>query len=143
MDFVAGQSRNPFPASAAGRLLLLSWLIVFTSTAEVAWRNSGSGSLSSASARLDPNSAPWWELTVLPEVGPSLARRIVDYRDEYLAKGNTSAAVPAFRSVDDLDAVKGIGPKTIARLSTHLQFKGRADLSKPAGTPGDNRNSQK
>lgn len=143
MDFAAEQSKSYASTSATVWLLMLGWLIVFASTADVAWRTIESAPAGDVSARLNPNLAPWWELTVLPEIGPSLARRIVDYRVAHAAKGNATSAVPAFRSVDDLDAVKGIGPKTIARLASHLQFEGGSDLPKPAGTPGDNRHTQK
>lgn len=52
------------------------------------------------------NRATLDELTLLPGVGPALAERIVDYR-----KKNG-----AFGSVDDLDKVKGIGPKKLEKL---------------------------
>jgi len=59
---------------------------------------------------LDVNAARLDDLTALPRVGPSMARRIVALRD---ARGG-------FGSVDELDDVKGIGPKTLARLAPLL-----------------------
>ena len=56
--------------------------------------------------QLDLNEADEMELTLLPRIGEVLAKRIVDYRNE---NGN-------FDSVDDLLNVKGVGPKTLARL---------------------------
>jgi len=50
------------------------------------------------------NSATMEELIMLPGIGPALAQRIVDDR---------SAHGP-FVSVEDLERVSGIGPKTIA-----------------------------
>ncbi len=60
--------------------------------------------------RLDLNAATWVELSQLDGVGETLAERIVERRE---MRG-------PFESVDDLDAVKGIGPKTLERLRPHL-----------------------
>ena len=49
---------------------------------------------------IDLNTAGPDELSLLPGVGPSLAARIVEDR---LARG-------PFRTVDDLDRVRGVGP---------------------------------
>ncbi len=67
--------------------------------------------------RIDPNSAPWWELTIIPGVGPTTARRIVSFRSE-----NRGAVDGPFRRPADLQAVHGIGPKTSARLAPYLAF---------------------
>ncbi len=56
--------------------------------------------------RIDINQASAVELTELPGIGPALAARIVAHRAE---RG-------PFRTVDDLDAVKGIGPSTVEGL---------------------------
>ena len=55
---------------------------------------------------LDLNRATAQELEGLPGVGPVLAQRIVQWRD---AHGR-------FRSLEDLNAVKGIGEKKLSRL---------------------------
>ncbi|CAN5734431.1 hypothetical protein BH24ACT22_BH24ACT22_09110 [soil metagenome] len=52
------------------------------------------------------NTADAEELDELPEVGPSTAQEIVDHRQ---ANG-------LFRTVDDLEAVSGIGPKTLEKI---------------------------
>ena len=57
--------------------------------------------------RVDINHA---ELSQLPEVGETLARRIVDSRTE----------VGPFRDNDDLRRVRGIGPKTLERIKPYL-----------------------
>jgi competence ComEA-like helix-hairpin-helix protein len=46
------------------------------------------------------------DLELLPGIGPAIARRIVESR----------TAEGPFRSVDDLDRVKGIGERTVERL---------------------------
>lgn len=65
--------------------------------------------VSDAPARLliDLNNAHARELEMLPSIGPTIAQRIVDHRNEH----------GPFDSLDDLDDVHGIGPKTIAKVS--------------------------
>jgi competence protein ComEA len=62
----------------------------------------------SAEARplVDLNAASQAELERLPGVGPSLARRIIEYRGRH----------GPFASVDSLGGVWGIGPRTLERL---------------------------
>lgn len=59
--------------------------------------------------RIDINAASVHELDLLPEIGPALAQRIVDHRAEH----------GPFPTLDDLDDVRGIGPKTVAALADH------------------------
>ena len=56
--------------------------------------------------RLNINEATERQFTLLPGIGPSLASRIIAYRQEH---GD-------FSSVDDLEEVKGIGPKKVDRF---------------------------
>jgi len=71
---------------------------------------SGKGSAGSVqqmkTGRLNVNQATVRQLTLLPGIGPSLAGRIVEYRE-------TSGP---FRSPSDLVKVKGIGPKKLAKF---------------------------
>ncbi len=62
--------------------------------------------------RVDLNQAAWSELVNLPYVDELLARRIVEYRDQY----------GPFKSVDDLRKVRGIGPKTMEHLRPYLEL---------------------
>jgi competence protein ComEA len=55
---------------------------------------------------IDLNRATALELEALPSVGPALAGRIVSLR----------AARGGFKSVNELDDVKGIGPATLKKL---------------------------
>jgi len=59
------------------------------------------------------NTATVKQLQKLPGVGPSKARRIVEYRKKR-----------PFRRVRDLRRVKGIGRKTLAKMKGHLVVKG-------------------
>ena len=55
---------------------------------------------------VDINTADVEELDELPEVGPSRAEEIIEYRQ---ANGS-------FRTVEELEEVSGIGPKTIEKI---------------------------
>ena len=65
----------------------------------------GTGAAAGA-AKVGLNSATAEQLETLPRIGPALAARILAYR----------AAHGAFRSIDELGEVGGIGPKTLAGL---------------------------
>jgi predicted DNA-binding helix-hairpin-helix protein len=69
---------------------------------------------------VDPNTAPWWELTVLPQIGEVTAKKIVAYR--VAAASSRSEASPIFRRAADLEQVPGIGPKTARRIAPYLRF---------------------
>lgn len=61
---------------------------------------------SEISLKVDINDADVEELDELPEVGPSTAEAIIEYRQ---ANG-------AFTAVEELEDVPGIGPKTIEKI---------------------------
>lgn len=69
---------------------------------------------------LDLNCVDAAALELLPGVGPALAQRIVAHRAE----------AGRFASVDALDAVRGVGPKTLAAVRPLLSV----GLSCPAST---------
>ena len=79
-------------------------------------------SLPEACNAIDPSSAPWWELSVLPGIGETLARRIVDYRNTASQDSQEDGAVVAFDRVGDLQEVRGIGPKKLLRAGPYLKF---------------------
>jgi len=60
----------------------------------------------SLTRRVNINAATMAELEMLPGIGPALARRIIEDRDTH----------GPFQTLDALDRVKGIGPRTIDRL---------------------------
>jgi competence protein ComEA len=59
------------------------------------------------SLRVDINTADVQELDELPEVGPSTAQSIVEYRQ---TNGQ-------FSSVDELEEIPGIGPETLEQIA--------------------------
>lgn len=67
---------------------------------------------SSVSFPVNVNTAGREELTALPGIGETIADRIVAYRQ---ANG-------AFRSLEDLDNVKGIGSTTLEKLKGKVSF---------------------
>lgn len=59
---------------------------------------------------IDINDATAAQLQALPEIGPRLAQRIVEHRDNY----------GPFSSVDELMEIKGFGPATLAEIQSLL-----------------------
>lgn len=71
-------------------------------------------SLAVSAAAVNINSADAKTLeTSLVGVGPATAKAIVDYRTKH----------GAYKSVDDLDKVKGIGPKLIEKNRANIILK--------------------
>jgi len=60
---------------------------------------------------VDLNSATHSDLMSLPGIFPDIAGRIIAYRRDH----------GGFATVEGLDSVKGIGPKTLARLRPYLR----------------------
>ena len=71
------------------------------------------------------NTAGASELQQIPGIGPSTAQKILDTRKSY----------GAFKSVDDLLAIKGIGPKKLDKMRKHLSV-GKPPAKSPAKQPG-------
>jgi len=61
-------------------------------------------------ASININTASEIELQKLPRIGPKIAKRIIDYRE------NTGE----FKSINDLQKVKGIGKKTFEKLAVYI-----------------------
>ena len=74
---------------------------------------------------VEPNQAAWFELAQLPGIGPSLARRIVDFRE--VERARVSDGRPIFARPADLRRVKGLGQKKVARVGRLLWFEASAD----------------
>ncbi len=64
-----------------------------------------------AEFRVDINQADWPEFSLLPGIGETLARRIVESRQ---AEGD-------FADAEQLRRVRGIGPKTLQRIRPYLR----------------------
>jgi len=69
---------------------------------------------------INPNNASTASLMRLPGIGTDRADRIIAFRSEYLKKQSTK---PAFSCPEELQKVKGIGPKTVAQIRKWLKFE--------------------
>jgi competence protein ComEA len=70
--------------------------------------------------KINPNKAQIASLVRLPGIGVSRAEAIVAYRSNF---SNTESGKVVFCSSDDLQKVKGIGPKTAQNISQWLKFE--------------------
>lgn len=70
------------------------------------------------------NSANAEQLMLLPRVGPSIAQRIVEFREQ---NGR-------FKAVEDLMLVRGIGEKTFALIEPHIAVTGDTTLTEKVAT---------
>ena len=68
------------------------------------------------------NTATSEQLQLVPGIGPVTADKILQMRKSY----------GAFKSVDDLRAVRGIGPKRLEKMRKYLTVGKAASQSKPA-----------
>ena len=70
------------------------------------------------------NTANSADLQQVPGIGPSTAQKILDTRKSY----------GAFKSVDDLLAIKGIGPKRLEKMRKYLTV-GKPSSKKQSASP--------
>ncbi len=70
--------------------------------------------LQRAAEKIDPNTASVGSLMRLPGVGPAYARAIVAYRGAHGPR--------PFRTLQDLDPIKGIGPAAIHEMARYPQY---------------------
>jgi len=102
--------------ACAGCVLFISLLAIAISIFIQHHRGSGLIDLEDPHERdeiefqVDLNTAEAAELRLLPGVGEKIAQRIIDSRTK---DGR-------FQSVDDLQRVRGIGPKTLERIKPYL-----------------------
>lgn len=126
------------PTLAAKRILVVCWILVAGCLVLVPFKLRGNKEESSTELRIDPNTAPWWELTVIPDVGPTLARGIVEHREQ---QRNHGAAWErrVFRKLQDLDGVKGVGPRRLERMEPYLHFPDELVVTKSPSPESDQR----
>ena len=95
-------------------VICLSVMIV--SQIVLAWRRGRSINIDRAFTapavefKVDINNADWPELTLLPDISETMARRIVEYRESH----------GGFRDLEDVQNVKGIGPRTFVKMERYL-----------------------
>lgn len=71
------------------------------------------------------NTASADELALLPRIGPSIAQRIVDFREEN----------GPFQAAEDLMLVRGIGEKTFELLEPYVALEGETTLTNKVRVP--------
>ncbi len=72
------------------------------------------------------NTANSEELQQVPGIGPATAEKILQMRKSY----------GAFKSVDDLLSIRGIGKKRLEKMRKYLTVSKSASLNKPVTCPG-------
>ncbi len=70
--------------------------------------------------QLNINTATAEQFVLLPGIGKTRADAIIQYRTEN----------GAFKSIDDLTKVKGIGPKNLEKIKSYLVLEGETNLKK-------------
>lgn len=78
-----------------------------------------------AEGKVNINEATVEQLSLLPRIGPAVAQRIVEFREE---NGN-------FKVVADLMLVRGIGEKTFEGLAPYVTLTGETTLSEKVRSP--------
>ena len=93
------------------------WLILLVVAVWIAgWQSrrllSSGAKVPEVTYSVDINQATELDLLNLPDVGPSLVRTILQYREEH----------GAFESLEDFQRLPGVGPQTLQRLAPYLKF---------------------
>lgn len=84
------------------------------------------GETSPAKKTVNVNQASAAELARLPKVGPKLAERIVDHRQQH----------GPFKRAEDLMEVKGVGEKMFATLRPYVAVSGPTTLTEKVSSAG-------
>lgn len=99
-------------------LITLSLFAVANAAPQNSTRGAGDDARAEAASaeRVNINTAGAEELASLPGIGPALAKRIIEYRTQH----------GPFKRVDDLVAVKGLGPKMLDKIKLRLSVETNA-----------------
>lgn len=88
----------------------LCGVLAFAGVAAAPEGAKGAAAAAVKAGTVDLNSASEGDLQEVPGIGPSLAKKIVEFRKEN----------GPFKSVEDLLKVRGIGEKSLERLRAHV-----------------------
>lgn len=95
------------------RRALTATLVAVLATAALATPARGAG------GKVNINTASSEQLELLPRVGPAVAGRIIEFREQN----------GPFKKPEDLMLVRGIGEKTFALIEPHITLSGDTTLS--------------
>ena len=87
-------------------------------TGDSALESTGAESLADT---INPNTADWVSMTRLPGIGPTRARAIVAFREQYLQDHPDETR--AFTCAEDLTRIRGIGETISAQIEPFLRFE--------------------
>ncbi|HEY3355738.1 MAG TPA: helix-hairpin-helix domain-containing protein [Polyangia bacterium] len=115
-------------ASALAVTVLAVALVGGAATAHAAQGGSTRRDVPKVQGVVNLNQADLDQLTQLPGVGPTKARRIIEFRAKH-----------QFKRIEELTRVKGFGRKSFGKLKTHLAVTGATTIQRirqaPAVTP--------
>lgn len=121
---------NPLPMRrshpAMPLTILCSLLTLFVAASGMRLHSAAVPARNELQTGLDPNHAAWHEWCVLPGIGPSRAKAIVDYRESQHESANAEGDSIVFHSPRDLMRVRGLGAKTVSSLQPWLNFRSAA-----------------
>src|ERR1043166_7857821 len=86
-----------------------------------------------ALAAVNINTATKEELVTLKGIGPTRAQEIIDHRTKN----------GPFKTVDDLEKVKGIGPGTMKQIKSQITVTGKTTIEKPAASTKTSKDDKK
>jgi hypothetical protein len=112
-------------------ILIVAWVAVAIAAARSSIRYGPGNVDDQPPGTIDPNVAAWHELTVLPRIGESKARAIIEHRHRMSQAGGAVFTRPA-----DLTAVSGIGPRTAQRIAPELHFPHADRVTTSSPRPG-------
>lgn len=115
-------SKTPRPLDPCLTILLLLWPAMVILVLAHLRATSQPAQMTPPMSAVDPNIAPWWELSVLPRIGPGTAQEIVRFRQTTRQDSRPVDKTRVFRRVADLAQIRGIGPKTLQRIGRYLRI---------------------
>jgi competence protein ComEA len=116
------RERKPTHLGVPGRAMILAVSLSAITAAGLSFEMWASGRTVVGQpliSRINPNTADASLLMTLPNIGPARAAAIVEYRERQ------GSGVVVFRRLEDLQAVKGIGPRISEGLRPWLDFETR------------------
>ena len=111
-------------------LLIALWVVLAPLLIQAALAARTPDAIQQVAGTVDPNRAPWWELTILPRIGPTTSRAIVAHRK---SRGihQPPGALGTFAVPDDLRVIRGVGPVTVRRIAGELTFGETGPVTPP------------